>query len=255
LSCIDIQENERNNEFMSNRAHIEKRLIQAAEQVLLRQHYVSAIDVLVGMNWLQPIQVQDWRKGKVPYLEKVIQCNLAKISFAMKCFRGWATQKQLKPSETVYLARTRGAKRALRFSISGDPKIETAYRTHYVSSVLSEKKQQRLKDKLERSPELIVYLTVSDSQCAQCKKELFRGSFLFMEAAQPLCVHCTKLDHLVFLPSGNAKLTRQAKKYSTSYAVVVKFSRARKRYERQGILVEEEALRKAESEMPPTPEP
>ena len=53
---------------------------------------------------------------------------------------------------------------------------------------------------------------------------------------------------LVFLPSGDAALTRRAKKNSRLSAVVVRFSRARKRYERQGILVEEDALERAEQE-------
>ena len=57
---------------------------QIAETVLYRQQYVSPIDVFVGMGWLQPVHVQEWRKGKIPYLEKVIQCNLGKISFTMK---------------------------------------------------------------------------------------------------------------------------------------------------------------------------
>jgi hypothetical protein len=56
------------------------------------------------------------------------------------------------------------------------------------------------------------------------------------------------MAHLVFLPSGDAALTRRAKANSRLSAVVVRFSRARKRYERQGILVEEDALDQAEAE-------
>jgi hypothetical protein len=52
----------------------------------------------------------------------------------------------------------------------------------------------------------------------------------------------------VFLPAGDAALTRRAKHNSRLSAVVVRFSRARKRYERQGILVEEDALERAEQE-------
>jgi hypothetical protein len=55
-----------------------------------------------------------------------------------------------------------------------------------------------------------------------------------------------RLDHLIFLPSGDAALTRRAGKYSTLSAVVLQWSRARKRYERQGLLVEEAALQRAE---------
>lgn len=69
-----------------------------------------------------------------------------------------------------------------------------------------------------------------------------------MEDAGPLCMCCADMDHLVFLPSGDAALTRRARRGSRLSAVVVRFSRARKRYERQGILVEEDALEHAEAE-------
>jgi hypothetical protein len=56
------------------------------------------------------------------------------------------------------------------------------------------------------------------------------------------------MDHLVFLASGDAALTRRARTASGLSAIVVRFSRARKRYERQGMLVEEQALERAETE-------
>ena len=162
----------------------------------------------------------------------------------MKIFRSWAIRKNLKPSETAYLARTAGPRRELQFSKSGDPSIEQAYRTHYISPVLNERKRERLKEKVSRPPELVVFWTRSDSQCSSCKVALPNGNFLLMEGKQPLCLACARLDHLIYLPSGDAKVTRRAKQYSTRSAVVVRFSSARKRYERQGILVEKEALEK-----------
>jgi hypothetical protein len=69
-----------------------------------------------------------------------------------------------------------------------------------------------------------------------------------MDAPGPLCLTCAELDHLVYLPAGDAALTRRARAESRLSAVVVRFSRARKRYERQGILVEEEALQAAEQQ-------
>ena len=63
-----------------------------------------------------------------------------------------------------------------------------------------------------------------------------------------LCLACADLDELVFHPSGDAALTRRALKHSVLSAVVLKFSRARGRYERQGLLVEESALNQAEAE-------
>jgi hypothetical protein len=50
------------------------------------------------------------------------------------------------------------------------------------------------------------------------------------------------MDDLEFVQSGDALLTRRLKARSTRGAVIVRFSRSRKRYERQGILVETQIL-------------
>ena len=96
--------------------------------------------------------------------------------------------------------------------------------------------------------EIVVFWIVRDSVCAECGEELGKGRFLRMEAGRPLCLACADLDHLVFLARGDAALTRRASKYSRLKAVVVRFSRSRKQYERQGVLVEEAALARAEQE-------
>lgn len=96
--------------------------------------------------------------------------------------------------------------------------------------------------------ELVVFDLLRDSQCAECGKELLARDFLCMEVKRPLCLSCADLDHLVYLHRGDTALTRRARKHSTLSAVVLRFSRARKRYERQGVLVEEAALERAEQE-------
>ena len=96
--------------------------------------------------------------------------------------------------------------------------------------------------------DIVVFWIRRDSACDECGTELAKGQFLRMEGDQPLCLRCADLDHLVFLPRGNTALTRRASKHSTLRAVVVQFSRTRKRYERQGVLVEEVALERAERE-------
>ncbi len=68
-----------------------------------------------------------------------------------------------------------------------------------------------------------------------------------MDEPGPVCMACANMDQLVFLPSGDAALTRRAKAASHLSAVVVRFSRSRGRYERQGILVEEAALASAKT--------
>lgn len=234
---------------MGNRRDIEKCVIQTAETVLYRQQYVSPVDIFVGLGWLQPVHVQEWRKGRILYLEKVIQCNLGKISFVMKCFGKWARGKNLESSQIIYLLRTKGPHREAVFSKSGNPSIEKAYRTHYVSPALSEEKQGRLKEKLDKPPELIAHVVTHDSQCSQCKKELLNGNLLFVEVDKPLCLNCAGFGDLVFLGSGDSKLTRRSRESSDKVVIVVKFSRARKRYERQGILITEFALQKARDEI------
>jgi hypothetical protein len=108
-------------------------------------------------------------------------------------------------------------------------------------------RQSKIGSSLE-SKELVVFDILRDSKCTECGKELGKGDFLFMEGKHPVCLSCADFDHLIYLPRGDAALTRRAKKYSALSAIVVRFSRSRGRYERQGILVEEAALERAEQE-------
>ena len=97
--------------------------------------------------------------------------------------------------------------------------------------------------------DLKVFISTSDSVCDECGEHLGRRAWItLVEGKGALCLNCADLDHLLFLPAGDAALTRRSRKYSTLCAVVLKWSRARKRYERQGMLVEAQALERAEQE-------
>jgi hypothetical protein len=104
------------------------------------------------------------------------------------------------------------------------------------------------KTEIEGTDEIVVFSILKPSACAECGAELWKGSFLRMEKGTPLCLECADLDHLVFLSRGDAALTRRSRKYSILSAVVVRFSRSRKRYERQGLLVESGAIERAQEE-------
>lgn len=223
---------------------LEQRVLHVAEATLAERKFVSAVDVLVGLGWLPQARLDEWQQGRVDYLERVVTANLNKLSTAMQLFRRWARGRGLVPSETAYVARTRG-RQSLRFSVSGNPKIELAYRTHWVSPELSARKREQLAERQSRPPELVVVAPIKDWTCTECEGT---GDLLLMEGPGPLCMRCADMDHLVFLPSGDAALTRRARKASRLAAVVVRFSRSRRRYERQGILVEEAALERAETE-------
>ena len=227
---------------------IQSRVRRVGEQALAEQQYVRPIDVLLGLGWLAPSHEDRWRQGRVPYLELEIQASLGKVSTAMAEFERWARGAGLKPAETSYVARTRDRRR-LRFSASGDPSIEEAYRTHWLSPELSERKRARLIEEQSRPPNLVVIEAIKPWTCATCQSERGAGAALMMEDAGPRCMDCADLSHLEYLPSGNAALTRRATKLSGVSAVVVRWSRSRRRYERQGILVEPEALEQAGAEL------
>lgn len=223
----------------NNPKKLSERVTRAAEDALADRKYVSPIDVLLGIGWLNPSTLKDWRLGRVDCLERVLQVNPSRLSEAMRLLRSWAVAKRLQPSETHYVART-PARQRLRFSVSGNDAIEEAYRTHWVSSELSEQKRERLARKVSTPPELVVIVPLSgDWTCHRCSGT---GDFLIMESPGPVCLRCAGLDDLEFLPSGDALLTRRAKARSDRHAVVVRFSKRRKRYERQGLLVEPKAL-------------
>jgi hypothetical protein len=96
---------------------------------------------------------------------------------------------------------------------------------------------------------LRVFLSTREARCDECRDDLGSRAPIFLAGDRgALCLTCADLDHLVFLPSGDAALTRRARKHSTLSAVVLKWSRARKQYERQGLLVEEHALERAEAD-------
>jgi hypothetical protein len=93
----------------------------------------------------------------------------------------------------------------------------------------------------------VAHISFRDETCGDCGGPVEEGDLFVYEADRIVCLACAGLDHLIFLPSGNVALTRRATKHSTLSAVVVKYSRRRKRNERQGVLVEPTALETAEA--------
>lgn len=100
-----------------------------------------------------------------------------------------------------------------------------------------------------REQDLKVFISSRDSTCDECGEHLGTRAWITLTPdSRAICLDCSDLSHLLFLPSGDAALTRRSRAHSRLTAVVLKWSRARKRYERQGLLVEEDALDRAEQE-------
>lgn len=90
----------------------------------------------------------------------------------------------------------------------------------------------------------VVVQPLRRKQCAGCRRGPL--AMLILEDAAPRCLDCADLGHLVFVPRGDTALTRRSREESVLSAVVVRFNRRKGRYERQGVLVEEAALARAE---------
>ena len=108
------------------------RIERAVADILQNGNVVAPVEVLIGMGLLSRDDLDDWRRGRVPYLEKVINCNLSRLSRILRILRFHAHDLKLVPSVTAYVRHGRGPKRPLRFTKTGDPKLEEAYSRHFV---------------------------------------------------------------------------------------------------------------------------
>jgi hypothetical protein len=108
------------------------RIERAVAELLAKGNVVAPVDVLVSMGLMRPEHLAEWRRGQIAYLERVIACNLSRVSRILRILRFHAQDLNLKPSFTVYNRHGKGPKQRLRFSKTGDPNLEKAYATHLV---------------------------------------------------------------------------------------------------------------------------
>jgi hypothetical protein len=108
-------------------------IVKAVEGLLREKGFVAPLELFIRMDLLSPESAEDWRRGRLPYLERVIRCNLSKASRILRILRMHAHNLDLKPSLTVYKRWTKGSRPLLRFSKTGAHHIEDAYARHFVS--------------------------------------------------------------------------------------------------------------------------
>jgi len=94
--------------------------------------YVCAVEILKQLNYLSKKDYEDWRFGRVDYLEKVCQVNLSKLTLINKLIGKYSRELNLESSWTGYNQYGKGIKRRLKFSKTGKKNIEEAYATHYL---------------------------------------------------------------------------------------------------------------------------
>ena len=108
------------------------KIVKAVDDELKSQNFVAPIRVFVSMGLLEKHDIDNWRAGRISYLEQAVQCNLSKASRILRILRFHAHDLNLKPSMTVYQRKTASGKMPLRFSKSGEENIEEAYARHFV---------------------------------------------------------------------------------------------------------------------------
>lgn len=116
----------------ANRSDLIGKINEASSELLREKGYISFVDLLIRMEKLSLKDYEEWRRRKIPYLEKVVTINLSKIGMLLRALHANGCNGGLRPSVTVYLSWGKGKKSPLRFSKSGDPNIEQAYSTHFL---------------------------------------------------------------------------------------------------------------------------
>lgn len=127
---------------MCEQYRIDKKVRSAMYCQCRRRGYAAPVDVLMEIGVLSKSEYEDWRFGRIPYLESVCHINLHKLSFIMHQMRVYAKSNGLKPSFCCYkqwgVKKKNGQGRKpviqLRFSKSRNPEVEKWYSTHFVDA-------------------------------------------------------------------------------------------------------------------------
>jgi len=117
-----------------NNINLEKEVKRLVHLNRYEKGIVCAVDILKQLNYLTNKDYDDWRFGRVEYLEKVCNTNLSKLTLINSLIRKYSTKLGLKSSWTGYNQFGKGVKRRLRFSKSGTKIIEDRYATHYIDT-------------------------------------------------------------------------------------------------------------------------
>ncbi len=116
------------------------RVVRAVGKILARADVVAPSDILIEMGNLSKKNFEAWRKGQVPYLERVFEGSLSKANRILRIIGFHVHDLNMVSRQTLYHQWGKGKKRILRFFKSGDPNLEKAYSHHYIWNQSQEKK-------------------------------------------------------------------------------------------------------------------
>lgn len=205
-----------------------------AETIVGRRGLVSFVDVLLELGWVRASNVDRWRRGELDPLSQAVSVDDDKLLEAAQNFFDWG-RGRFHMSTFPHVTATRD-RRELRFTADRDNQwVHLLFRT-----------DTAIPGKNDKVPDLVVLEAREEFECEECGNH---DEFLMMDGVNAVCMSCADLDHLVFLKAGNATLSRRARKESGLAAIVIRPDpRRRGRIWRLGILVEPDALERAEQQ-------
>lgn len=107
-------------------------IAEIVNELLAEGECVRPLDVLVRLEILEAAQIDEWRAGRLPYLERGIRAGLARVARLLDLLQHHALSLGLEPQLGKYQRRANGRKVPLRFSKRGDRASEEAYARHFV---------------------------------------------------------------------------------------------------------------------------
>jgi len=116
-----------------NNTDLRNKIKLIGKEIIEEKGYLSSIDVLLKLEYLSAKDYENWKFGKVEYLEKVCVVNLKKLSTINKTIKEISEQWNLRKSWTAYNKYGKGKKIRLKFSKTGNEHIEETYATHYIN--------------------------------------------------------------------------------------------------------------------------
>ena len=100
------------------------RVERAVAAVLQREGHLTYPALLCELGVLTKQDLEAWRAGRVPYLEKVTRTNLTRLSRIQTAVRRMARARNWKRTVT-------GLKRGRRYSKTSHPFVEEEYAAYY----------------------------------------------------------------------------------------------------------------------------
>lgn len=85
-----------------NNKEVHSKVSSAMYKLVRDKGVASPIEVLIDIGVLSKEDYENWRFGRIAYLERVCKINLSKLSTIMREIRVYASAHNLKPSWSDY---------------------------------------------------------------------------------------------------------------------------------------------------------